>query len=80
MNEVFLGEIIAASTEEKYLTNGHPDVKKIKPMVFSMHDDHLGNSNNYWKVGEHIGRASSIGRISKIRRSRIRVSNDNGYD
>jgi flavin reductase (DIM6/NTAB) family NADH-FMN oxidoreductase RutF len=65
MNELFMGEIVAAYTEERYLTNGHPDVKKLNPMVFTMHDDHLGNSNNYWKVGKHIGRAWSIGKDFK---------------
>jgi flavin reductase (DIM6/NTAB) family NADH-FMN oxidoreductase RutF len=65
IDEVFLGEIVAAYTEEQYLTNGHPDIKKIKPMVFSMHDDHLGKSNNYWKVGEFIGRGWSIGKEFK---------------
>jgi len=52
-------------SEEQYLTNNHPDVKKINPIVFSMHDDHLGHGNNYWKVGEYLGRAWSIGKEFK---------------
>ena len=49
-HEIFIGEII---------TNGLPDIKKLKPIVFSMHDA------NYWKVGEHLGKAWSIGRNYK---------------
>ncbi len=59
MNEIFIGEIVEAYAEEKYLTNGLPDIKKVKPIIFSMHD------NNYWKIGEHLGRAWSIGKEFK---------------
>lgn len=55
-NEIFIGEIVETYTDEKYLTNGLPDIQKVKPIVFSMHD------NNYWKVGEHIGRAWNMGK------------------
>ncbi len=58
-HEIFIGEIVNAYAEEKYLTNGIPDVKKVKPLVFSMND------NNYWKIGEFIGKAWSIGRDYK---------------
>ncbi|MFB0563791.1 MAG: flavin reductase family protein [Candidatus Lokiarchaeia archaeon] len=53
---VFIGEIVAAYSEKKYLTNGLPDIKKINPIIFSMHD------NNYWKVGEHVARAWNVGK------------------
>ncbi|MBN1365509.1 MAG: flavin reductase family protein [Syntrophaceae bacterium] len=55
MQEVFIGEVIAAYAEDKFLTNGLPDIKKMKALVFSMHD------NNYWTIGENIGKAWSIG-------------------
>ncbi len=55
-HDIFLGEIVNAYAEEKYLTNGIPDVKKFKPLVFSMND------NNYWKIGDLIGRAWNIGK------------------
>ncbi len=58
-HDIFLGEIIQAYAEEKFLTNGIPDITKMKPMFFSMND------NNYWKIGEHIGKAWSIGRNYK---------------
>jgi flavin reductase (DIM6/NTAB) family NADH-FMN oxidoreductase RutF len=55
-NEFFIGEIVAAYAEEKFLTSGIPDVTKIRPIIFSMHD------NNYWKLGDHLGRAWNIGK------------------
>jgi flavin reductase (DIM6/NTAB) family NADH-FMN oxidoreductase RutF len=58
-HEVFIGEIVEAYSEDRYLTGGLPDIKKIKPIVFSMHD------NNYWKIGEHLGRVG-IGKKFKI--------------
>jgi len=55
MSEIFLGEIIQTYARERILTDGLPDIRKLKPIIFSMHD------NNYWKVGEHIGKAWFIG-------------------
>jgi flavin reductase (DIM6/NTAB) family NADH-FMN oxidoreductase RutF len=55
-NEVFIGEIVAAYCAPEYLTDGFPDIAKIRPIVFSMHD------NTYWKVGEYLGKAWSIGK------------------
>jgi flavin reductase (DIM6/NTAB) family NADH-FMN oxidoreductase RutF len=62
IDEVFIGEIHGAYSEDQYLTNGLPDIKKMKPIVFSMHD------NNYWKVGEHLTRAWNIGRKLKTKK------------
>ena len=59
LNDIFIGEIVETYAEEKFLTDGKPDIRKISPIVFSMHD------NNYWKVGEHLGRAWSIGKDFK---------------
>ena len=59
-SELFTGEtlapaawagVVAAYTEEQYLSNDEPDIRKINPLIFSMPD------NNYWKVGEHLGQA-----------------------
>lgn len=55
MDEVFIGEIVQSYSEKKYLTKGLPDIKKINPIIFSMHD------NNYWLLGRHIACAWSIG-------------------
>ncbi len=55
-NELFIGEIVEVYADERFLTDDLPDIRKIRPMVFSMHD------NNYWKIGQHIGRAWKIGK------------------
>ena len=52
---LFLGEIVGAYTEERYLTDGKPDIRKMNPFVLTMPD------NNYWLVGEHAGKAWSLG-------------------
>jgi flavin reductase (DIM6/NTAB) family NADH-FMN oxidoreductase RutF len=53
-HEMFFGKVVNAYAEENYLTNEIPDITKVKPFVFSI-------DNNYWKVGNHLGRAFSIG-------------------
>lgn len=53
---IFIGEIVQAYAEEKYLTNGIPDITKMKPFLLTQIDA------NYWKIGEKIGRAWSIGK------------------
>ena len=55
MRVTYIAEIVNAYCEEKYLTNGLPDIKKMKPLVFSMHD------NTYWAVGDFLGKAWNIG-------------------
>jgi flavin reductase (DIM6/NTAB) family NADH-FMN oxidoreductase RutF len=55
MDEVFIGQIVQAYCGKKYLTKGLPDIKKIDPILFSMHD------YNYWSIGRYLGRAWSIG-------------------
>ena len=53
---IFIGEIVQAYADEKYLTNGIPDITKMKPFTLTQNDNH------YWKVGEQIGRAWYIGK------------------
>ncbi len=48
-NWLYIGEIVEAYTSDDYLTDGRPDVRKIDPIIFSMHD------NNYWRLGELLG-------------------------
>jgi flavin reductase (DIM6/NTAB) family NADH-FMN oxidoreductase RutF len=50
-NTLFIGEIMNIYSEEKYLENGKPDVKKIRPFLLTMPD------NRFWSVGEHVGNA-----------------------
>jgi flavin reductase (DIM6/NTAB) family NADH-FMN oxidoreductase RutF len=58
-NEFFIGEIMASYTEERYMTDGRPDVKKIDPLLLTMPD------NRYWTVGECAGNAWSAGKSLK---------------
>jgi len=55
-NTLYIGEIVEVFSEERYLTEGKPDIKKINPFTLSMPD------NNYWGVGEHAGRAWHAGK------------------
>ena len=59
-NEFFIGEIVGVYTEERYLTDGKPDIKKIKPFMLTMPD------SRYREVGEIIGNAWSIGKDFQI--------------
>lgn len=58
-HDIFIGEIVGAYSEDKYLTNGIPDIKKMNTIFFSMND------NQYWKIGENMGRAWNIGKSYK---------------
>lgn len=57
-HEIFIGRVVNAYAEEKYIINEIPDITKVKPFVFSI-------DNNYWKIGNHLGRAFSIGKDYK---------------
>lgn len=56
MNTLFIGEVVNAYGEDCCLTEGKPDIHKMAPLLLTMPD------NNYWMVGEHAGRAWSIGK------------------
>lgn len=58
-NYFFIGEILAAYSEEQYLTEGRPDMEKMKPLLLTMPD------NSYWTTGEYKGAAWEIGRSLK---------------
>lgn len=62
VDEAFIGEILTAYSEDQYLTDGLPDIKKMNPIVFSMHD------NTYWTIGNHLGRAWNIGKELKAKK------------
>ena len=59
-HEFFIGEIVGVYTEEKYLTDGKPDIRKMKPFTLTMPD------NGYWSIGEQVGKAWSIGKGFKV--------------
>ncbi|MBZ2165538.1 flavin reductase family protein [Methanobacterium spitsbergense] len=58
-NNLFIGEAVAAYSEEQYLTDNKLDIKKINPLILTMPD------NNYWKVGDHAGNAWNAGKNFK---------------
>lgn len=58
-NHLFIGEIMAAYTEERYLTDGQPDIHKMNPLVLTMPDNH------YWTVGAPAGDAWKAGKRLK---------------
>lgn len=58
-NNFYIGEIVGSYIEEQYLTDGHPDIKKINPLLLTMPD------NRYWSVGEYVGDAWKAGNTWK---------------
>ena len=58
-NTLYIGEICEAFTDERYLTDGNPDIKKMNPFTLTMPD------NNYWGVGNNVGKAWSVGKKLK---------------
>ncbi|MBA4393870.1 MAG: hypothetical protein C0407_09990, partial [Desulfobacca sp.] len=56
--ELFIGEIVAAYTEERYLTDGIPDLRKMSPFVLMMPQKmYAGIGSDIapaWKVGENF--------------------------
>ena len=60
-NSLCLGEVVAVFTEEKYMTDGKPDIKKMDPFVLTMPD------NRYWALGDCIGKAWGTGKKLKER-------------
>lgn len=54
-----LGEVQHVYTEEKYLTDGVLDQKKANQLIFT------NPSNQYWTLGEEVGKAFSIGKKLK---------------
>ena len=50
-NYLFIGEIVAGYTEDRFMTDGKLDFKKLNLMVLTMPD------NNYWSLGDVVGKA-----------------------
>jgi Conserved protein/domain typically associated with flavoprotein oxygenases, DIM6/NTAB family len=52
-NDVFIGEVMETYVDEKLMTDGRPDLKKIDPLI-------LGGAS-YWTLGEAVGAAFKDG-------------------
>jgi flavin reductase (DIM6/NTAB) family NADH-FMN oxidoreductase RutF len=61
-NDLFIGSIYAAYTEERFLTDGQPDLAKMNPLALTMPD------NRYWTVGAQVGRAWEAGKKLRKRK------------
>ncbi|MFX1324691.1 MAG: flavin reductase family protein [Promethearchaeota archaeon] len=53
-HELFIGRIANAYADDFFMKNELPDITKVKPFVFSI-------DNNYWKIGDRLGKAFKIG-------------------
>ena len=62
LNEIFIGEIMGTYTEERFLTDGKLDFRKMKPLILSQPD------TSYWSLGEPVARAWNIGKRYKAKR------------
>jgi flavin reductase (DIM6/NTAB) family NADH-FMN oxidoreductase RutF len=61
MEELFIGEIVAVYSEERYLTDGAPDLRKINPVLL------IQSQRRYAVLGVDIGPAWEIGKNLKQR-------------
>lgn len=55
-NTFFIAEIFDIYSEDRFLTEGKPDVKKINPFLLTMPD------NRFWSLGECVGKAWNAGK------------------
>ncbi len=58
-NNLYVGEVVAAYSEERYIKDGHPDVQAMDPLLFTATD------KKYWSVGSYVGKAYSMGKALK---------------
>jgi flavin reductase (DIM6/NTAB) family NADH-FMN oxidoreductase RutF len=61
-NEIYIGEIIGTYTEDRFLTDGKLDFRKMKPLILSQPD------TSYWRLGEQVAMAWNIGKKYKAKR------------
>ena len=62
LNEIFIGEIMGTYTEERFLTDGKLDFRKMRPLILSHAD------TSYWRLGQPVAKAWSIGKRYKAKR------------
>ena len=55
VDTVYFGEVVGVHADERILTDGKPDWRKVDPFLFTFPD------NNYWRLGDHIAKAWEVG-------------------
>lgn len=55
----FIGRVAAIHAEERVITDGTIDLRKVKPMLFDMH------RRKYWRLGEPFADCWSVGKTLK---------------
>jgi len=58
-HDIFIGEIVQTYADQSILLDNHPDISKLKPLLFDM------NSKKYWSLGEEVGKCWNIGKQLK---------------
>lgn len=58
-NYFFIGEIINIYSEDRFMTDGKPDITKSRPFLLTMPD------NRFWSIGECVGKAWNEGKALK---------------
>ncbi|MFW9915286.1 MAG: flavin reductase family protein [Candidatus Thorarchaeota archaeon] len=53
---IVLGEALGTFSDEHYLTDGKPDIRKMNLILYT------GNHFDYWSVGEKLGDAFEVGK------------------
>jgi len=57
--DLFIGEIVEIYSDEKYIKNNKPDVKKFDSFIFLM------PNGPYWKIGDYLAEAYEVGNSYK---------------
>ena len=58
-HEVFIGEVVNSYVDENYLTDGLPDLGKVRPILFSF------IKSDYWEIGKQFAKAWHVGKALK---------------
>jgi flavin reductase (DIM6/NTAB) family NADH-FMN oxidoreductase RutF len=55
-HDVFIGRIAETYCDEKMLTDGEVDLRRLQPLLFSMND------RSYWRIGDKLAKAWNVGK------------------
>ena len=62
-HHLIIGQVMETHITENCLTDGQPDIKKIKPVIYGM-----GSPTEYYTLGNSLGRGFSIGKELGIKK------------